>query len=454
MPKGERPLPLNERPKERQLPPELATEAPAEVPRRIHILGTGSIGRLVAHSLRDLPDPPPVTLIFHGSRHYRAWQESRKEITIRTDGIRVARDGFDAECQPVGFRRHGKRVSKQEFNEGYGQLEPGEDMHELMAKKAEPQDDGLFAPEGSVSDDPIYNLIVSVKAGTTVSALQSVARRLGPQSTILFLQNGMGQIDEVNEHVFPDPTTRPKYLSGIITHGAHAHPNMEATHAGFGTIAIGRPPSKIKREKPPQQTGEAVPVEQETALDGTSAGSRYLLRTICRSPALAAVPNSPTQLLQAQLDKLAMNAIINPLTSLMDTRNGAILYNFALSRAMRLLLGEISLVIRNLPELAHLPNVATRFAPDRLETLVVAMAYRSKNNISSMLADVRAGTPTEIQYINGYIVKRGEELGITCYMNYLVVQLIRGKQQLISMENQDSFPTAGSVDSKAQKQDL
>ena len=76
--------------------------------------------------------------------------------------------------------------------------------------------------------------------------------------------------------------------------------------------------------------------------DGTSAGSRYLLRTICRSPALAAVPNSPTQLLQAQLDKLAMNAIINPLTSLMDTRNGTILYNFALTRAMRLLLGEIS----------------------------------------------------------------------------------------------------------------
>ena len=30
------------------------------VERRIHIVGTGSIGKLVAHSLRGLPEPPPV----------------------------------------------------------------------------------------------------------------------------------------------------------------------------------------------------------------------------------------------------------------------------------------------------------------------------------------------------------------------------------------------------------
>ena len=187
-------------------------------------------------------------------------------------------------------------------------------------------------------------------------------------------------------------------------------------------------------------------------MDDTSPTSRYLLRTVCRSPTLAAVPNSPTELLQAQLDKLAMNAIINPITSLMDTRNGALLHNFALTRAMRLLLGEISLVIRSLPELAQLPNVTTRFAPDRLETLVVAIAHRTRNNISSMLADTRAGAVTEIDYINGYVVKRGEELGITCYMNYLIVQLVRGKQQLISLERQDEFPVAGTVEREQRDQ--
>lgn len=365
---------------------------------------------------------------------------------IKTEGIRVARGGFDVELQPVGFRRHGKLVSKEEFNEGYARLNPDDDMHQVMAgmEEPEPEDMGVFVPEGSKSDEPISSLILSVKAVATVPALESIKHRLGPESAILFLQNGMGQIDEVNEKVFPDTKTRPKYLSGIISHGVHAQANMEATHAGFGTIAIGVPPSKPTPGSAPPSTEENASPSNGTALDGTSPTSRYLLRTVCRSPTLAAVPNSPTELFQAQLDKLAMNAIINPITSLLDSRNGAILHNFALTRAMRLLLGEISLVIRSLPELAHLPNVATRFAPDRLETLVVSIAHKTRNNISSMLADTRTGNATEIDYINGYVVKRGEELGITCYMNYLIVQLVRGKQQMISFERQDEFAVAGS----------
>jgi 2-dehydropantoate 2-reductase len=63
-----------------------------------------------------------------------------------------------------------------------------------------------------------------------------------------------------------------------------------------------------------------------------------------------------------------------------------------------------------------------------------------------MLADTRSGAVTEIEYINGYVVKRGEELGFTCYMNYLIMQLVKGKRQLISLERQDEFPVAGSID--------
>lgn len=349
----------------------------------------------------------------------------------------MARSGFDAELQPVGFRRHGKLISKEEFIGGYDALEQGQDMDKIMEQKEDTEDTDVYAPEGSISEEPIHNLVLSVKAGITVSALMSVRHRLTPASTILFLQNGMGQIDEVDEEVFPNPETRPRYLSGVISHGVHTHPDMEATHAGFGTIAIGVPITK------PSPTSNSQVSPSDMTLDGTS---RYLLRTICRSPTLAAVPNSPTELLQAQLDKLAINAVINPITALLDTRNGALLYNFALTRSMRLLLGEISLVIRNLPELAHLPNVSTRFAPDRLETLVVGIAHKTRNNISSMLADTRVGQPTEVRYINGYMVKRGEEMGITCYMNYLIMQLVRGKQQLISHERQDDFPVAGSFE--------
>ena len=168
-----------------------------------------------------------------------------------------------------------------------------------------------------------------------------------------------------------------------------------------------------------------------------------MLRTLARSPVLATVGQTPTEILQAQLEKLAVNATINPITALLDSRNGAVLYNYAITRAMRLLLAEISLVFRSLPELAALPNTLTRFGAERLETLVVGVAYRTRENVSSMCADVRAGRRTEVEFINGYVVKRGEEVGVKCVMNYLVMQLVKGKQAMVDRERDEEVLLSG-----------
>ena len=167
---------------------------------------------------------------------------------------------------------------------------------------------------------------------------------------------------------------------------------------------------------------------------------RYLLRTLLRTPILCATGFSPPDLLQLQLEKLAVNCVINPLTVLLDGRNGSILYNYSLTRVMRLILAEISLVIRSLPELQYIPNVQQRFDPGRLETLVVGVANRTRDNISSMLADVRRGEHTEIDYINGWVVKKGEELGIKCFMNYMLMHLVKGKKQFLSLELGEVVP--------------
>jgi 2-dehydropantoate 2-reductase len=398
------------------------------VPRRIHILGTGNIGKLIAHSLRDLPNPPPVTLLFHKGEYYHDWLASPQEIRITTNGITTARNGFDAELARPGWRKHGMSVTMADKFDP----PPNEVPHLLKTQgfhEAPRPDEGNY--------DPIDNLIVTVKAPQTVGALLAIRQRLGPNTSILFLQNGMGIIDEVNEKVFPDPSTRPNYMLGIISHGvsSHAQGLFAANHNGMGTIGIGLVP----RTGLVPQAEEGIN-EQRRQL--WPASSRYLLRTVGRSPVLAAVGVAPTEILQAQLEKLAINAVINPITALVDARNGALMYNHALSRVMRLLLAEISLVILSMPELKSLPNLATRFSTDRLETLIVAVANKTANNISSMLADVRQGRTTEISYINGYIVSRGEELGITCFMNYMMVQLVTGKHRMVDRERMEELPLA------------
>lgn len=356
-----------------------------------------------------------------------------------TDRIPVHRTGFDVDRYRASFRRHRKQVTYAEYMSD--KIDPH--LSTVAAQREE-----IPSPESEADFSPIHNLIVCTNASQTVGALLNVAHRILPTSNILFMQNGMGIIDDVSREVFPDPAERPNYMQGIISHGVYSSGPFSATHAGHGTIQIGLLPRTDSRPSP----SGAPPTESPSPLPGQaftdeqwSAGSRYLLRTLLRSPALAAVPQTPTETLQAQLEKLAVNAVINPLTALLDARNGSVLYNYSLTRAQRLILAEVSLVVRSLPELKGLPNVATRFSTARLETLVVSVAYRTRENFSSMVSDVRAGRRTEIEYINGYIVKRGEEMGIKCLINYFLMQVVGGKSQMVQRENKEDLVTTSLV---------
>ena len=414
------------------------------VPRRIHILGTGSIGKLVAHSVRGIANPPPVTLLLHKKSLLSAWEKGAKEITIQDDGIEVKRKGFDAELLPLVRRQHGVEIKDGEPD--LYEHEDGLRPHEVAQVKSQEAVQDAFTENVDTEDgvapeaeDTIHNLIVTTKAPFTVSALANIRHRLAPSSTICFLQNGMGIIDEVNEKIFPDVEDRPNYMQGIITHGVNVPPAVAArdpfyaVHAGHGTISLSLLPSE-KAKRSSTELARGTEDVHDTQSELWAQSSRYLLRTLTRTPVLCAVGFTPTELLQLQLEKLAVNSVLNPLTVLLDARNGSILYTFAITRNMRLLLAETSLVICSLPELQNIPNIAKRFSSQRLETLVVSVANATRDNISSMLADVRAGRQTEVEYINGYIVKRGEEMGIKCVVNYSTMQMVIGKSTLVQRE--------------------
>lgn len=433
------------------------------VPKRVHIIGTGSIGKLVAHSLRGIANPPPVTLLFHRKMLLRAWREGKQEITISDGGIEVARNGYDVELMPLTKREHGVEVSKDGQASPYnfeGTVKPHEaaaylrEQQEKEGNPFVPKTDAFGeVPQGSPNYDPtagkplymepIHNLIVTTKAANTVSAIRRIKHRLRPESTICFLQNGMGIVEAVNAELFPDPATRPNYMQGIITHGVNVPPGIGrrnpfyAVHAGHGTIALGLLPRADAQKAP---LGSLIRKGKRSA-DGWAPTSRYLIRTLTRTPVLCAVGFTPLELLQQQLEKLAVNSVLNPLTVLLDTRNGGILHNFALTRTLRLLLAETSLVIRSLPELQNLPNVNTRFSSERLEMLVISVAKLTRENISSMLADVRGGRKTEVEFINGYIVKRGEEVGIKSVVNYAIMQMVIGKSAITQDEKREEIDT-------------
>lgn len=268
----------------------------------------------------------------------------------------------------------------------------------------------LTAPEGQ--QDIIDNLIVTTKAIKTVSAVSAIKHRLTSNSTILLTQNGMGTAEELTEQVFRDASSRPNYLACVTSHGVYSQGPFRSVHAGLASIAIGR-------------------VAQSTA-------PQYLIDKVVKSPVLSAREVTPPELLLLQLQKLVVNAMINPLTVIFNCRNGDLFNRNAIMRIMRLLLREGSQVIESLPELQGSAKAASRFSEHTLLSVVLDVAEKTAKNTSSMLQDVRAGRDTEIDYINGYIVKRGISAGVDCSNNEKVVQMVK-EGKVITVEEASEY---------------
>ncbi|CAG8067684.1 unnamed protein product [Penicillium salamii] len=330
---------------------------------RIYILGLGSIGCFIAHSLQSLPNPPLVTLLVHRESLLQEYASNDYKISLQVgeDGIPQKQGPFD--CELIG---------------------------------------------DSSSGNPIDHLIVCVKAPATASALDPIKHRIRKHSTVCFFQNGMGQIARLNQRVFQTPSERPRYLFGIVRHGVYLKSATEAVLSGLsGCAEIGKVPSPD--------------------LAPTSGNSEFLLNNLLQAPTLRCTKLEWTDLLQVQLLKLAANCVLNPLTAILNVRNGAIKKNPEVEPLYRNLLKEISTVFANLPELQALSHDPTRFSADALETSMLDTVDKTAGNSSSMREDILKGRGTEIEYMNGWIVDRGEELGIQCPTNAFLTQLILAK---------------------------
>jgi 2-dehydropantoate 2-reductase len=114
-------------------------------------------------------------------------------------------------------------------------------------------------------------------------------------------------------------------------------------------------------------------------------------------------------------DKLMINAGINPLTALLRVPNGALpdlpeAWSLAAAAA-----AEVQAVAR-----AQGLNL-TGDPAARLLQVCTATA----RNRSSMLQDVQAGRPTEIESLNAQVTARGAALGVATPVNDLLTRLIR-----------------------------
>lgn len=116
--------------------------------------------------------------------------------------------------------------------------------------------------------------------------------------------------------------------------------------------------------------------------------------------------------------KLVVNTGINALTALLEVRNGELLEG---SHA-RSLMNAAALETAQVAEAQGI-----KLPYDDPSQEVEGVARRTAENESSMLQDIRRGAPTEVDAINGAVVREGERLGVPTPVNRSLWKLVRAK---------------------------
>jgi 2-dehydropantoate 2-reductase len=114
--------------------------------------------------------------------------------------------------------------------------------------------------------------------------------------------------------------------------------------------------------------------------------------------------------------KLIVNAAINPLTALLRVKNGELLD----IPSARTLMGEIA---RETASIAEALGISLQISNP--ENAVEEVARHTSENMSSMLQDVLRGAPTEVDAINGAVVRKGEEKKVCTTVNRVLWSLVK-----------------------------
>src|SRR5579859_6261520 len=216
---------------------------------------------------------------------------------------------------------------------------------------------------------PIDTLLVTTKAHQTRKALEPHLPRITSKSLLIFLQNGMGVVDSIR-----DILSSNRIVLGTTTAGAY--------RIGYDTIQW-------------VNIGETVfaPIPK-TALTGAEESVISMLGEQISFAALE----------DRMFWKLGVNACINPVTAIYNVKNSVLTDSSTAAHFLALRLAKEVVRVYSVQR----PGIDM----SGFEDLVMQLAGDTGGNVSSMLADVRAGRETEVDFINGCIVRMGQEAGV------------------------------------------
>jgi 2-dehydropantoate 2-reductase len=288
------------------------------------------------------------------------------------------------------------------------------------------QETGLFVAEGnkgescipvkvvsSVEGLPVADLVfISVKSYQTEPALRAVLPVIGPDTYVLSMQNGIG-----NTQIMAGIIEPRQVLSGITYHSIeHVGPNRIRYRPGIKPIQI-------------------APYDGTLTPEITEVGEVFRRSGLNTEVA--------QQIDDVVWQKLLHNAVVNPVSALTGLTCRELLDDAHLQSFMRDLCMEIIAVMkaRGIPII----NEEDPYAP------VVESQKALGKNRPSMWQDLARNYRTEVDTINGAVVREAAKLGLKTPHNQGLVNFIHSRESQSFLRKQEVAATLRSAATDSQE---
>ena len=232
-------------------------------------------------------------------------------------------------------------------------------------------------------------VLFCVKTLNTEEASSSLAPHLAPNATVISLQNGVDNVERVRSASNIDAFAAVVYVAAAMTAPGRVK------HSGRGDLILGDLQGGAREGEP----------------------RRRELERLASLFARAGVPCRVSNNVRGELWlKMIINCAYNAIS--------------ALGRAQYHLVGENSwtreLMIKVTEEALEVARAAGVRLPDvdMVET-VLKISESMASATSSTAQDLARGKPTEIDSLNGYLVRRGAELGVPTPVNQTLHALVK-----------------------------
>jgi len=231
-------------------------------------------------------------------------------------------------------------------------------------------------------------VLFCVKSADTEDAARQMAPQLVADAVVLSLQNGVNNVERIRLHV------KAPVIAGLVYAAAEMSAPGAVRHTGGGSLVIGRL--------------NALPGDQET--------DPRLLAEIAALFTGAGIAVKISADIAAELwSKLVMNCAYNAISALSRAPYGRMVALPEIREIMRQTVDEVVQVAR---------AKGIRLPDDMMEA-AFRLADAMPATLSSTAQDILKGKRTEIDHLNGYVVREGEALGIPTPANRTLNALVK-----------------------------